>query len=193
MSFEDFRKNISYIFLDTSHGIYTMEEKWSMYLEQLQEQGQDYLMYLLWSVAIMIIWYLGYRVSIRTHRRQMVERERVIKSAGTAILMVLLLIGILMQVDAIYETLFEDKNQFYLQVRYIVLLLPAIALGVRYRRRMGIWLYLCVIPGFMSVPAVLLVTNMDTNVTYAKAFIGVLGSFLIFYQYGKETIVLRKG
>lgn len=188
MSFAEFRRNVSYIFLDTSHGIYTMEEKWSMYLEQLQEQGLVYLTYLLWSVVIIIILYLVYRIGIRTHRQQIMERELVIDSAGTIILMMMLMIGILMQADAIYETLFKDKNQFYLQVRYIAILLPAIVLGIRYHRRMAVWLFLCVIPGFVSIPAVLLVTNMDTNVTYAKAFIGVLGSFLIFYQYGKETI-----
>lgn len=188
MSFEEFRRYISYIFLDTSHGIYTTEEKWSMYLEQLQEQGQIYLTYLLWAAIIIAIGYLGYRIGIRAHNKQIVEREPVINDAGTVVLMVLLLTGILIQGDAIYENLFEDKNQFYLQVRYIAFILPAIALGIRYHRRMAIWLHLCVIPGVLSVPAVLFVTNMDTNVTYAKAFIGVLGSFLIFYQYAKEAI-----
>ena len=53
---------------------------------------------------------------------------------------------------------------------------------------MALWLHLCLLPGIMSVVAVLFVTNMSVNVTYAKAFLGVLGSLAILEQYRSEAV-----
>ena len=96
-----------------------------------------------------------------------------LSSQGRWLLAALVLAAALMQAKAVYGFLFEDKNQFYFQVRYVAVLLPGIVLGIRGHRRMARWLYLLVLPGLVSVPLVLFVTNMDTNVTYAKAFVGV--------------------
>lgn len=188
MSLEEFRKYISYILLDTSHSFYTTKEKWSIYLKELQEQGKDYLSYLQRSSVIFTIIYLGHRFGALTVRKQTEERKPALYNIVIVISMVLLLTGILIQADAIYGNLFEDQNQFFLQIRYIAVILPALILGICYYHRMSLWLHLCVIPGVISIPAVLLMTNMDTNVTYAKAFIAVLGSFLIFHEFGREIL-----
>lgn len=179
MSFSELKRYISYIFLDTSHGVYTMGEKWAIYLAQVQAQAASYSRYLLLAVGITLIICLIYRSLFQKGF-----------SSGwfPAVVAVFALSGILMQGKAVYSLLFEDKNQFFFQVRYMVLLLPAILLGIRYYRKMSLWLYLCVVPGVVSVVAVLLVTNMDTNVTYAKAFWGVIGSLLILNQYSREII-----
>lgn len=188
MSFEEFRRYLSYIFLDTSHGVYTMGEKWAAYLEQLQIQMRDYGGYLLLAVGIVLAVGIAYRVFLLIRRRS--KEPFSFTGMWPALPAALLLVGLLMQMDSIYGCLFEDKNQFFLQYRYIAVLLPAVVLGIRYRYRkhMALWLHLCVIPGFLSVVAVLFVTNMDTNTTYAKSFLGVLGSLLILYQYGREEM-----
>ena len=188
MSMEEFRRYISYILLDTSHGFYTMKEKWSIYLKELQGQGKDYLTYLPGAAAIITIIYIGYRFKTHIPGKQTLQRRSILSNIGNSIPIVLILAGILMQTYAIYGNLFKDQNQFFLQLRYIAFILPGLILGIRYYHRMSLWLHLCVIPGVVSVPAVLLVTNMDTNVTYAKAFVGVLGSFLIYHKFGKDIL-----
>lgn len=188
MSLDQLKHYVSYIFLDTSHGIYTMGEKWAMYMEQLQEQGLLYLGHLLQAAGIIVILFLAYRLISHVIKGKKVERG-VVAQCGLPIFIVLLLLaGLLMQVRAAWGSLFEDENQFFYQMRYVAILLPGMILGIRYHKQMSIWLYLCVMPGILSVFAVLFVTNMDTNVTYSKAFLGVLGSFLIFNEYSKNII-----
>lgn len=265
MSFEELKRYVSYIFLDTSHGVYTMGEKWGMYLEQMVVQAESYGRYLLLGAALTlaagVVWGLCSRRSgagaggsegvgmlragsghcgggagagrsegagmlragsgncgggagagepggagsgncsdeSRSGKIGMPGSERDSKSrsgvgraaaawAGRWALGALVWAGILMQAKALYGFLLEDKNQFYFQVRYMALLLPGIVLGVRRHREMARWLYLLVVPGIVSVPLVLFVTNMDTNVTYAKAFAGVLGSLLILDRYCEELV-----
>lgn len=169
---------ISYIFMDTSHSAYTMGEKWTIYLQQMQEQAESYGRYLLLAAGIIFVICLVYFIALR----------RMKKAVWPVVTAVLMLAALLMQIKGVYGFLFEDKNQFFFQVRYMAIMLPAMLLGIRFHRRMAVWFYLCVVPGFLSVAAVLFVTNMDTNTTYAKAFLGVLGSLLIFYQYVRETV-----
>lgn len=169
---------ISYIFMDTSHSAYTMGEKWTIYLQQMQEQAESYGRYLLLAAGIIFVICLVYFIALR----------RMKKTVWPVVTAVLMLAALLMQIKGVYGFLFEDKNQFFFQVRYMAIMLPAMLLGIRFHRRMAVWFYLCVVPGFLSVAAVLFVTNMDTNTTYAKAFLGVLGSLLIFYQYVRETV-----
>ena len=169
---------ISYIFMDTSHSAYTMGEKWTIYLQQMREQAESYGRYFLLAAGIILVVCLVYFIAWR----------RMKKRAWPVVAAVLMLTALLMQVKGVYGFLFEDKNQFFFQVRYMAIMLPAMLLGIRFHRRMAVWFYLCVIPGVISVVAVLFVTNMDTNTTYAKAFLGVLGSLLIFYQYSREVI-----
>lgn len=184
MSPDEFMRYISYIFLDTSHSAYTMGEKWAIYLQQMREQAECYGRYFLLAagitLAICLVCFLA------SHRR---AKKLFSGTGGWAVVTaIFMLAALLMQIKGIYGFLLEDKNQFFLQVRYMAIMLPAVILGIRYHRRMAVWFYLCVIPGLMSIVAVLFVTNMDTNTTYAKAFLGVLGSLFIFYQYSGEVI-----
>ncbi|MDE5891618.1 MAG: hypothetical protein K2H45_01710 [Acetatifactor sp.] len=190
MSPDALKRYISYIFLDTSHGVYTMGEKWAMYLKQMQEQAGFYGWYLLTAAGITLVLCLIYRlvVSRNTSHEGSPKRQVLGKDIWPVVITVLTLAGLLMQIKAIAGFLFEDENQFFFQVRHIAVMLPALLICVRYYRKMAIWLYLSIIPGLVSVTAVLFVTNMDTNTTYAKAFIGVLGSLLIIYQYGREIM-----
>lgn len=73
-----------------------------------------------------------------------------------------------------------------MQIRYMAFLLPAVYLGVRYHKKMAELFYLCVLPGIVSLPAVLMITNMTISVTYSRAFLGVLGSILMLSVYCRE-------
>ncbi len=188
MSPAEMRRYISYIFLDTSHGVYTMGEKWAMYWKQIQEQAGIYGWYLLTAAGVALVLYLIYRfVPHRSFVSQNgSERRRPAEGLWLSAVIVLALAALLMQIRAIAGFLFGDENQFFFQARYMAVMLPALLICVRHYRKMAVWLYLCIIPACMSVTAVLFVTNMDTNTTYAKAFIGVIGSLLVICQYGEE-------
>lgn len=190
MTPDAFKRYISYIFLDTSHGVYTMGEKWAMYWKQIQEQAGIYGCYLLAAAGITLVLCLIRRLA--PHRNTSCEgrlkRQVSVMGIWPVVIVVLALVGLLMQIRAIGGFLFGDENQFFFQVRHMAVMLPALLICVRFYRKMAIWLYLSVIPGLVSVIAVLFVTNMDTNTTYAKAFIGVLGSLVIICQYGREIM-----
>lgn len=184
------KRYISYIFLDTSHGVYTMGEKWAMYLRQIREQAGFYGWYLLTAAGITLVLCLIYRLVLR---RTALDKSGPksglsVMDIWSVVIIVLALAGLLMQIRTIAGFLVEDENQFFFQVRHMAVMLPALLICIRFYRKMAIWLYLSIIPGLVSVMAVLFVTNMDTNTTYAKAFIGVLGSLLIIYQYGGEVM-----
>ena len=190
MSLDELKRYISYIFLDTSHGVYTMGEKWAIYLKQIQEQAGFYGWYLLTAAGITLVLCLIYRLapSRNTSCESSPKRRVSGKDIWPMVITILTLAGLLMQIKAIAGFLLEDENQFFFQVRYMAVMLPALLICIRCYKKMAIWMYLCIIPGCMSVMAVLFVTNIDTNTTYAKAFLGVLGSVLIIYRYGRDIM-----
>lgn len=183
----ELRHFLSYLFLDTSHGVYTFGQKQRRYLEQLGEQGGMYLCCVFLGAGILLC--ILAAETIRCHLKSRKEKASLWKAAHpvTVIAAVLLLAALFMQVRAIFGNVFEDENQFYCQARYLAVIIPAAVLGFRNYKRMGIWLWCFVIPGVVSACSVLLVTNMGTNEAYSKAFLGVLGSFLILAEFGRSV------
>lgn len=171
LSLDEMMRYVSYIFLDTSHNVYSMGEKWAIYMGQMWEQA-------LWCGGCLLV---ATGIVLAVSRK--VFKDRLLTAVVIAVTA-----GVLMQVRAIYGFLLGDENQFFFQIRYIVVLLPAVILCVCHYRKMALWLHLCIIPSLVSLTAVLLVTNMDTNTAYTKVFLGVLASLLVLYQYGGESI-----
>lgn len=184
MSLDELRRYVSYIFLDTSHNVYTMGEKWAIYGLQIWEQAKQCGFYYLLAALIAVGAYPVCRFLLR--KKAPFDAVDGWKIATT----ILLLAAALMQCRGLYGFLLEDENQFFFQIRYVAVLIPAVILCIRLRKRdnMRLWLYLCILPCLVSLAAVLLMTNMDTNTAYAKVYLGVLGSLLVFYQYGRENI-----
>lgn len=183
MSFDEFQRYLSYIFLDESHTTYTAAEKWTLYAGELAVQGQEYLTFLLVAIGIFAVLLLA-GMAVCHMRKEKINRSFFTKkNIEAGIMALLLLVVIEMEIVQIYGCLLQDENQFFLQSRYIAMLLPAVYLGIRYHNRMAKWLYLCVLPGLLSVPAVMMVTNMNINTACSKAFVGVLGGILLLYDY----------
>ncbi len=166
--------NISNVFLDQSHTFYTMEEKWCSYGEQLAEQFSEYSIYFLAGLTISFILFLIFK--FKKHERFNIE-SLVISAA--------LIAASGLEIAYMHGILFLDENLFFLQFRFIALTVPALYLGIRYNKTQAIWLYSLLLPALISIPAVLLVTNMDTNVTYAKVFPGVIAALIIYAEYEK--------
>lgn len=190
MSFEEIRRYVSYIFLDTSHNVYTMGEKWAMYAGQIWEQAKQCGFYYLLAALIAVGAYSVCRFLLRK-KDPMGQKDPFDAADGWKIVTtILLLAAALMQCRGLYGFLLEDENQFFFQIRYMAVLIPAVILCIRLRKKdnMRLWLYLCILPCLVSLVAVLLMTNMDTNTAYAKVYLGVLGSLLVFHQYVRENI-----
>lgn len=188
MSLDEIKRYVSYIFLDTSHNVYTMGEKWAMYMRQIWEQAKWCGCYFLLAAVIVLAAYLICR--FLPQGKGPAGMKNIFGTAGgwTTVTVLLLLAGALLQIRGLYGFLLEDENQFFFQARYVAVLIPAVALCIRFHKKMKLWLYLCILPSLVSLTAVLLMTNMDTNTAYAKVFLGVLGSLLVFYQYVRENI-----
>ncbi len=88
----------------------------------------------------------------------------------------------------LYGCLFQDQNQFYFQARFAAIIFPAFCLAIRHHRQLGKWLYLCILPGIISFPAVIVMTDMGVNVTTAKMFIAVLGSLIVYEEYAEKIL-----
>lgn len=178
LSLDEIKRYVSYIFLDTSHNVYSMGEKWAIYMGQMGEQAIWCGGCLLLATGIILVVCLVYRfLSHRNGSNKLI----------TAVV-IMVMAGVLMQIRAICGFLLEDENQFFFQIRYMAVLLPAVILCICHYRKMNLWLHLCIIPSLVSLTAVLLVTNMDTNTAYAKVFLGVMASLVVLYQYGRENI-----
>lgn len=66
----------------------------------------------------------------------------------------ILVVGaVVMQLSQIWGCLLLDQNQFYLQTRYLAVILPSIYLGIRYHEKLSIFFYFCVLPALISCPA----------------------------------------
>ncbi len=181
-SVPDLMENLSNIFLDQSHTYYTQSEKWTMYLGQILDQLKTYLVDLAIGAAVTFVSY-----TLQKKRTGQAEKR------SDLILTAFLLAAGVMFLQFLLGAIFGDRNLFFLQSRYVAISLPALVIGIRRRKELGIWLYGLLIPAYLSLFAVLLVTNMDTNTSYAKLFAGVLGSIILYSLCLKERNRERSG
>ena len=180
-SVEEFLENVSRIFMDKSHTTYTMAQKWIFYLEQFREQ-----MFICGIVFFVSLLFMGMVFFFSKKKRKMMITKK--KRWEAFLMLSCILAGVILQLIGMCGFLFQDKNQFYFQVRYLALILPAIYLSLRYHKQLSIWFYAFVLPSVLSFFAVLFVTNMDTNVTYSKMFLGVIGSLIIYGIYFQKIL-----
>ena len=190
-------ENVSYIFMDKSHTTYTMAQKWKLYGEQMADQlgsgGKYFLLAIICACICVRIFIIIRKRFDGKHSGQndIGEKNRILgMKLETFLVTTFLITAILFNFKAVIGFLLQDKNQFFLQVRYVVLIIPTIYLSIRHHKKLAIWFYGWLLPAVLSLIAVLMITNMDTNTSYAKMFPGVLGSLLLLWSYynGKQSI-----
>ncbi|MCD7806391.1 MAG: hypothetical protein LUH19_03510 [Lachnospiraceae bacterium] len=178
LSFGELIDCLRKIALDPSHSENSFAERFfTYYLPEMVTMLQSYLGYFLLAAAIcVILWAVVRRFGsgVQTSFRW-----------EPVVLSVFLLTAVILCAVQLLGTLLGDQNQFYFQGRFLAVILPACYLGIRYRKQMGRWLYLLVLPGLCSFPGVLLMTNMGVNVSAAKTFPAVLGSLIIYGEYAR--------
>lgn len=184
-SFEDLKRHISYIFLDESHAGTTMAQKWQTYAWEFRQHFVWYCKFALLVVVTAAVVLIVAAVIMRAKKRS-VKSFLTMENAEQLFLTVLVLTVLEAQVSQILYCVFWNEGQFYLQIRYLAAMVPALYLSIRYYKKMSVLFYLSVLPALLSLPVVLTMTNMTLEVTYSRAFLGVLGSLLMLSIYCKE-------
>lgn len=182
---KQWKRYVSYIFLDESHTLYSGADKWQSMILQIKQHCFWYLKYALTALLFAAILCLFAAVLFKWKKRPL-KTLFTLKNAEPTFLGVLILTVLMMQANQITGCLFRDQNQFYLQIRYLAMILPGIYLGIRYHKKNSVLFYFCILPALLSLPAVLAITNMTLSVTYSRAFFGVLGSMLMLFDYVRQ-------
>ncbi len=169
-------QNISYILADPSHtqqnfwwrmGVFGKEFLWDILLLTAVTAGSAVLLFLYYKITCM---------------------DRPAKHLY--LLQTVLLAFVLLCIGQMFGCLFLNRNQFFLQERYLLLILPGIGLYLSDkartpRRQLLFWFGL--VPAIVSTIAAALLTNMSMNVSYSKLFLGCLFTFMMLNSYLEET------
>lgn len=192
MTPETFMQNVSYIFQDESHTLVSTEVKWKIF-------GAQFLEILLCTAAVTAVSVTaGFVFSRRKKNDLCTRRERWQEGVFPAVAILFLLTGFLQAAGG----LVGNENQFYMLWRFfaISLLGAAAAFAVRTEENKRC-LWFGILPGFVTLFSVLLITNMNVNVSMAKMYTGVIAAAWMAgkrYESGRmraglERIMLRAG
>lgn len=164
MTPEEFFRYVGYIFLDESHTPAGTAIKWKKYGMQWGE--------ILLPLTLLLI--LSFAAgALLARRRDPAKEERRTGAILSSLSVLLALSGFLQAMGG----LFGNQNQFYMSWRFFAVsllgVLAALAVGTAESRRC---LWFGILPGFMTLLSVLIVTNMDVNVSMAKMYVGVIAT-----------------
>lgn len=186
-SISEFLENVSYIFLDESHSMEETAFKWQYYKIEIGEHFASYFGHM--GVALIFVAvFLIIRLIVLWVKEKSIKNFLTKKGVEFVVISLMVLTAVFMEINQIFGSVLQDENQFYLLLRYVAILIPAIYLGIRYHKKYALVFWLSIVPGVVSFVAALLITNMTLNVCYAKMFEGVLGSILILLCYVKDVV-----
>ena len=104
-----------------------------------------------------------------------------------AIYMFVCTVAMLLSLEQVYGCLFGNENQFYMLWRFfIIACMGFLLLWVKRDRLNCVISCFAIVPGFLVLLSVMIMTNMDINTSMAKMFISVLGVFLILASWVQD-------
>lgn len=169
-----FLENIGYIFRDASHTMVQAAVKWQIF-------GIDFLklllpMSLFLGASIAIGVFIAKIRSRSSSAFKDIWREGVFLAVPIAML--------LMGLAQFYLFLFADAGQFAMAWRFFVIALLGVLLYFAGKTpEIGLCFWFGVLPSFMTLVSVLIMTNMDVNTSMAKMYIGVLATAWMAGRY----------
>lgn len=162
-----FLENIGYIFRDESHTLVSAAVKWKIFGAEFLEMLLPMGIFFGISAALGIV-IAGYR-----RKSAFVFQESWQEGIFLAVPISLLLMG-LMQ---LYLFLFQDAGQFIMLWRFFVISLLGVCLYVTKRTpENGLCFWFGILPGFVTLLSVLIMTNMNVNISMAKMYVGVIAT-----------------
>jgi len=162
MSPNEFMRYVAYIFQDESHTLVSTSDKWKIF-------GADFVEIIKNNIAYVVISFFIHRLLGRKW-----------KLFGRFVPTFIMLISL----TQAFGCLFGNQNQFYMTWRFFVIGVCGLVLALQYSdSRISAIMWFAVLPGFVTVLSVLIMTNMDMNTSIAKMFISVIGCVLILHFY----------
>ena len=178
MSISDFQKYLSYMFRDESHTLVSTSDKWKIFLADFCQIWKDGIGTIIIAGVITGVCFLFYRRknAQKRHANTMVN-DFGWKDAGYTFLCSIIF---LLSLQQIYGCLLGNENQFYMLWRFFMIGFFGLLLYfVKRDRLISVITCFAVIPGFVVLLSVMIMTNMDINTSMAKMFISVIGVFMI--------------
>ena len=170
------REFAGYILMDASHTGENASFKWIRYFWEVLDQLK--IVAIAFAIAIGLTLVLTLILKFAGKAK--------LRFKEIAVIAVSLCIVVL-SIETLYGYLLDDKNQFYLQVRFVI---PVIAFFVfsvaNYREYKMEFLY-GILPVTVSLPLIFMITNMDTNTAYAKLMPAVVIGLFIIMKYFRQN------
>ena len=166
MNMNNFFKSLSYVMSDPSH----MERSLS---ERMLDFGISALIDISLIAGLLVVIFLIVYMIMRKDIKKIVLISFAIEV-------------IIYCIIQIYGCLFMDENQFFMQSRYLLIAIFGIFLYVVFKQKEKEIFWFGIIPGFISMFAALILTNMTMNVAYSKLYICVISCFLLFFKVNEE-------
>ena len=179
---------VGYILMDSSHTGESVSWKWTKYALELMHQSAAFAI----CLGIAVVAGLILLLIQKGIRKKDVKFGNVCKT-------VLFIAVSLLCLNALCGFLFGDQNQFFFQVRYLVLVVIFLVTAIINRKEFHNELRYGIIPVALSLPVIFLITNMDTNTSYAKLMPAVIIGFFMFAkserkksEEGRKSSLLAK-
>ena len=178
MSISDFQKYLSYMFRDESHTLVSTSDKWKIFLADFCQIWKDGIGTIIIAGVITGVCFLFYRrKNVQKRHANTMVNDFGWKDAGYTFLCSIIF---LLSLQQIYGCLLGNENQFYMLWRFFMIGFFGLLLYfVKRDRLISVITCFAVIPGFVVLLSVMIMTNMDINTSMAKMFISVIGVFLI--------------
>lgn len=166
MSLQEFMTYVSYIFQDESHTLVSTSDKWKIF-------GADFVKIIKNTIGYVVIAFFLHRLV-----------GRKCKLFGQFVPTLIILLSLAQT----FGCLFGNQNQFYMIWRFFVIGVCGLYLALQKEdKTAGCILWFAILPGFLTVLSVLIMTNMDINTSIAKMFISVVGCVLLLCMLPVET------
>lgn len=180
MSIAEFAKYIGYVFMDGSHSV-------SLGMRMLG-YGQELLAFL---ELLIIPVFIGVILAVLLSKKGLFRD----KSRKRSALFGMLSITLILLMIHMWDSVFSDKNQFYMYFRYLWIVIVGLAAYRLFRRENGensVYIYAGIIPGLVGVLASLLVTNMTLEIALARVYIGVIATIFLLKDVIFEQVNTEK-
>ncbi len=177
MSISEFIKNIGFVFMDDSHSV-DLGVRMSGY-------GKEFLTFFeMLGIPVLI----GCILAIVLKKTGACCK----KTWKECVLFGLLSVTLILCVMHMWDSIFADKNQFYMYFRYLWIVIVGLTVYKLFRKDNSVYLYAGIIPGLVGVLASLLVTNMTLEIALARVYIGVIATIFLLKDAVFEQVDSQK-
>ncbi len=180
MTISEFRSHLSMLFMDKSHSV-SVAFRFSEYGKELGQLLLDLAICLPFALLLTGIT-IGITRIVKKHNKANAENNITTNKIWTNShyrFLFLLYVLVVLLFRHIWGSLLGDENQFYLYFRYVFIVVIGIRACTLLKDRCKPYLYWAILPGVVGILASALLTNMSLEISFARVYIGVVGSLFL--------------